>query len=75
MKIIFATLLFRLTKGITTFMVQRYLLWSSHGKGRYCQAVAYSDNGEISGNWIQQEKLLFRKNGGHGMSCKRKTVD
>ena len=43
------------------------LLWSSSGAEGYTQAVARSDNGEITGNWIQQDELLFRRDGGHGM--------
>lgn len=48
------------------------MLWSSFGKEGYTQAIAYSDNGDITGNWIQQETLLFEKDGGHGMIFKDK---
>lgn len=43
------------------------LLWSSFGEEGYTEALAVSDNGDITGNWRQQEELLFRKDGGHGM--------
>lgn len=46
------------------------MLWSSFGNEGYTQAIAYSDNGEITGNWIQEDKLLFEKDGGHGMIFK-----
>lgn len=43
------------------------LLWSSMGKEGYTEAIAISDNGDIDGNWIQRDELLFKKDGGHGM--------
>ncbi|MFI3213790.1 MAG: glycoside hydrolase family 43 protein [Eubacteriales bacterium] len=43
------------------------MMWSSFGKDGYIQAIAESDNGEITGNWKTREKLLFEKDGGHGM--------
>ena len=48
------------------------MLWSSFGLEGYTQAIAYSDNGDIDGNWIQEDKLLFEKDGGHGMLFKDK---
>lgn len=42
------------------------MIWSSVNESGYVQAVSASDNGEIDGNW-QHEKLLFDKDGGHGM--------
>jgi hypothetical protein len=33
----------------------------------YTEAIARADNGELSGNWTQDSKLLFEKDGGHGM--------
>ena len=45
-------------------------LWSSFGKGGYVEAISRSDNGKINGNWKIDEKLLFEKNGGHGMIFK-----
>jgi len=41
------------------------MLWSSFAAKGYCLACAHSDNGEITGNWIQQEQLLFEDDGGH----------
>jgi hypothetical protein len=43
------------------------MLWSSYGKEGYAQALAYSDNGDITGNWTISPELLFSKDGGHGM--------
>lgn len=42
------------------------MIWSTFTQSGYVQAVAYSDNGEIDGKWLN-EKLLFEENGGHGM--------
>lgn len=42
------------------------MIWSTFTPKGYTQAVAYSDNGEIDGNWYH-EKPLFEDNGGHGM--------
>ncbi len=42
------------------------MIWSTFTEKGYVQAVAYSDNGEIDGNWLH-EKPLFDENGGHGM--------
>lgn len=44
-----------------------HLLWSSFGKGGYVQALAYSDNDDIDGHWHVDQRLLFTKDGGHGM--------
>ncbi len=46
------------------------MIWSSFSKHEYCEAISYSDNGSIFGNWIHDERLLFEKNGGHGMLFK-----
>lgn len=43
------------------------MLWSSIARGSYVEAVAYSDNGEITGNWEHCDKPLFKCDGGHGM--------
>lgn len=42
------------------------MIWSTFTEKGYTQAVAYSANGEIDGNW-HHEKPLFDDNGGHGM--------
>lgn len=44
-----------------------FCIWSCFGKDGYIEAVAKSDNGEIDGKWIQEDRLLFEYNGGHGM--------
>lgn len=46
------------------------LLWSSMGDEGYTEAIAVSDNGDIDGNWVQRDELLFKKDGGHGMIFK-----
>ena len=43
------------------------MLWSSHGKDGYAQAAAYSDNGDITGNWTPAAEPIFGRDGGHGM--------
>lgn len=43
------------------------LLWSGFGEEGYTEAVARSESGEVLGPWRLEEKLLFEKNGGHGM--------
>lgn len=50
------------------------MLWSNFAKsGGYCEAIAYSESGEIDGKWLHDEKLLFsmaesgKYDGGHGM--------
>lgn len=42
-------------------------IWSSFYKGEYCEAIARSSNGRIDGEWSIDEKLLYEKDGGHGM--------
>jgi hypothetical protein len=46
------------------------MIWSSFSGGMYCEAISYSDNGSILGNWIHDDRLLFDKDGGHGMLFK-----
>ncbi|MFZ0454186.1 MAG: glycoside hydrolase family 43 protein [Ignavibacteriaceae bacterium] len=43
------------------------MLWSSWGKGRYLQGVAYSESGTIDGPWVQEEEPFVGNNSGHGM--------
>ncbi len=47
-----------------------HLLWSSFGKDGYTLALAHSDTNTVHGPWQQEEKLLFSKDGGHGMLFK-----
>lgn len=42
-------------------------IWSSFANGEYVEAISRSDNGSILGNWTIDDKLLYEKNGGHGM--------
>lgn len=43
-----------------------YMIWSTSIDDQYCQCIAYSDNDDITGNWIQLDHI-FTKDGGHGM--------
>ncbi len=43
------------------------MLWASMTESGYAEAIARSDNGEITGNWSVDEKPLFDRDGGHGM--------
>ncbi len=45
-------------------------IWSSFSKEGYAEAIARSDNGKINGKWSIDDKLLFEKDGGHGMIFK-----
>ncbi len=45
------------------------MIWSSFGDKEYAIGTAISENGKISGPWIQSD-LLFDENGGHGMIVK-----
>lgn len=46
------------------------MIWSSFSKGNYVEAIAYSDNHDITGNWYHADHFLFEKDGGHGMLFK-----
>ena len=46
------------------------MIWSSFAADGYCEGLAYSDNGSIAGKWYHDERLLFKKDGGHGMIFK-----
>ena len=46
------------------------MLWSSFSNKQYCEALSYSDDGSIFGNWVHDNRLLFEKDGGHGMLFK-----
>ena len=46
------------------------MLWSSCAKDGYCEALSYSDNGSITGKWSHDSRLLFFRDGGHGMIFK-----
>lgn len=43
------------------------MIWSSFTKKQYCEAISYSDNGSVFGKWTHDDRLLFEKDGGHGM--------
>ncbi len=40
------------------------------GEEGYLQGQAISESGKIKGPWKQSDKLIFDKNGGHGMLFK-----
>lgn len=45
-----------------------HMLWSSFGKNhKYVQALAHSDNDDITGKWRIDDRLLYDQDGGHGM--------
>ncbi len=46
------------------------MIWSSFGNNGYVEAVAYSEDGTVNGNWKHCEKTLSAVNGGHGMIFK-----
>ena len=43
------------------------MIWSSFKDGSYAIGIAESATGKVIGPWLQQEKPLFDKHGGHGM--------
>ena len=43
------------------------MFWSSFHKGEYAVGMAESETGSVYGPWKHLPKLLFEKNGGHGM--------
>jgi hypothetical protein len=42
-------------------------IWTSWVYNVYTQGVAYSDNGKLNGNWIQENEPITPPNFGHGM--------
>lgn len=47
-----------------------YMIWSSFAENGYFTGAVKSDNGEIDGNWIFQDELIYDADGGHGMIFK-----
>ncbi len=43
------------------------IIWTSWIFNKYTQGVAYSDDGTLEGNWIQQKAPITPPNFGHGM--------
>lgn len=43
------------------------MLWSSYGDEGYAMGIATSASGDVTGPWIQQDRPLWDRNGGHGM--------
>ncbi|MBU3199933.1 glycoside hydrolase family 43 protein [Clostridium estertheticum] len=46
------------------------MLWSSQGVEGYAIGISQSTTGKVEGPWIQADKTLFAKDGGHGMLFK-----
>ena len=46
------------------------MIWSSFVGGQYVEGVAYSESGSVTGPWVQCDRLVFEKDGGHGMFFK-----
>ncbi len=43
------------------------MFWSSGGEHGYAMGISESKSGDIDGEWVHKDKLLFEKDGGHGM--------
>lgn len=43
------------------------MFWSSFYHGCYAVGMAVSESGKVAGPWKHSDKLLFEKDGGHGM--------
>ena len=46
---------------------QLHMLWSTYTANGYVEAMAHSDNDELTGKWTPDTELLFDHDGGHGM--------
>lgn len=46
------------------------MIWSGFDKNGYVEAVAYSKDGTVNGEWAHCEKTMSAVNGGHGMIFK-----
>lgn len=44
-----------------------HMLWSTYAKTGYVEAMAHSDNDDITGNWTVDDRVLYDHDGGHGM--------
>lgn len=47
-----------------------HMLWSTYAKTGYVEAMAHSDNDDITGNWTVDENPIYDHDGGHGMIFK-----
>ena len=43
------------------------MIWSSFSAEGYCEIVSYVKDNALLGEWVHDERLLFEKDGGHGM--------
>lgn len=55
---------------IRTDDAKLHMLWSTYSKTGYVEAMAHSDNDDITGNWTVDEEMLYDHDGGHGMIFK-----
>lgn len=46
------------------------MIWSSYGVKGYAIGIAESKSAKLKGPWVQQNELLFKQDGGHGMIFK-----
>ena len=51
----------------TTAEGRLIMIWSSFASGAYCEGLAYAKDGSLLGEWVHDDRLLFEKDGGHGM--------
>ena len=65
-----AGLVFGFLSGIGIGGGSLLMIWSSFTAEGYCEAIARSESGTVAGPW-KQEKLLYSKDGGHGMIFRR----
>ncbi len=43
------------------------MIWSSSAAQGYCEAISYAEDGKLLGKWRHDPRLLFERDGGHGM--------
>lgn len=43
------------------------MLWSSFSEEGYCEILSYAKEGTVTGAWEHDDRMLFQKDGGHGM--------
>lgn len=43
------------------------MLWSSFSEEGYCEILSYARDGKVTGAWEHDSRMLFRRDGGHGM--------
>ena len=43
------------------------MIWSSFSTEGYCEILSYAKDNTLLGEWVHDDRLLFEKDGGHGM--------